>query len=130
MMTRKPSGRVTPKGTQPKNYRNPMSGLAAKAFEMQAKIAEAREAAAEAEVVGTAGGGAVTITLRGDGTPVAVKIKPEAVDLEDLSLLEDLVSIAIGDANDKATKLRTDLTEGQVGEDLDLDALGLSGILG
>lgn len=62
------------------------------------------EGAADEDVVGTAGGGAVTVTLGcgGDGRPgiecAAVHIDPSAIDPADPSLVEDLVMAAINDA--------------------------------
>lgn len=124
------SGRVTPKGTQPVGQRTPLGNLSARAAELREQVAKSRETAAAAEVVGTAGGAAVSITMRGDGSVVDVAIKPEAVDSDDLSLLEDLVKAAISDANAKATELRAEAAESEVGEGIDLAALGLDGLLG
>lgn len=65
---------------------------------MQKKLQEAQAQLAEEEVVGTAGGGMVEVTLKADKAPVAVSIKPEAVDPDDVEMLEDLIVAAINDA--------------------------------
>ena len=57
---------------------------------------------AEAEVVGKSGGGMVEVTLKGNKTPVSVSIKPEAVDPDDVEMLEDLVLAALNDAMEQA----------------------------
>ncbi|MEB3330149.1 MAG: YbaB/EbfC family nucleoid-associated protein [Candidatus Sericytochromatia bacterium] len=56
-------------------------------------------------VEGTAGGGAVTVTMTGNQEVTAVKIKPEAVDPEDVETLEDLVLAALKDAREKVEAL-------------------------
>lgn len=65
---------------------------------MQHELARAEEQLAEEEVTGTSGGGMVAVTVTGKGEFTGVKIKPEAWDPEDPSLLEDLVLAAITEA--------------------------------
>jgi len=62
----------------------------------------------EMEIEGTAGGGAVRITMNGKKEVLAVAISKEAVDPEDLSVLEDLVLAA---ANDACKKVDAELQE-------------------
>ncbi len=62
---------------------------------MQQQVVAAQAELAEAEVTGTAGGGLVTVTMRGSGEIVAVKIDPKVVDPEDVETLEDLVLAAL-----------------------------------
>ena len=69
---------------------------------MQKKLQEAQAQLAEEEVVGTAGGGMVEVTLKADKAPVAVSINPEAVDPDDVEMLEDLFLAALTDAMEKA----------------------------
>jgi hypothetical protein len=49
-------------------------------------------------VEGIAGGGAVTVKCNGAMEFHSVRIKPDAVDVNDLGMLEDLIVIAINDA--------------------------------
>ncbi len=72
---------------------------------MQRRLQEAQQKLAEEEVTGTAAGGMVEVTLTGDKSPVAVSIKPEAVDPDDVEMLEDLVLAALSDALKKADDL-------------------------
>jgi len=76
------------------------------AADMQSKMAEAQEELANAEVVGTAGGGLVTVTLNGHLHLRAVRIDPSAVDPDDPSMLEDLVRAAWQDAHDQVAQLQ------------------------
>ena len=50
------------------------------------------------EFTGTARGEMVSVTLTGKHQVTAVKIKPEAVDPDDIEMLEDLVAAAVNDA--------------------------------
>jgi nucleoid-associated protein EbfC len=67
--------------------------------EMQAKL--------EATVVtGQAGGGLVTVTANGSGTVTGLSVRAEAVDPQDVESLEDLILVAIQDAQNKATAIQ------------------------
>lgn len=70
---------------------------------------------------GSAGGGAVVITLSGDYQVRSVKIDPDAVDAEDVGSLEDLVSAALSDALGKATTAQEEAQQ-------KMQAAALSGI--
>ncbi len=76
---------------------------------MQRKLQEAQEQLAEEEVTGTAAGGMVEVTLKGNKTPVAISIKPEAVDPDDVEMLEDMVLAALNDAMKEADELSQEL---------------------
>ena len=71
---------------------------------MQQKMIEAQNSLEELEVTGTAGGGMVEVTLKGDKTPVAVSINPDAVDPDDSEMLEDLITVAVNEAIANAIK--------------------------
>ena len=66
--------------------------------QMQADMQRAQEELAEERVEGTAGGGMVTVTASGSGDIVAISIKPDAVDPEDVEMLEDLILAAVNEA--------------------------------
>jgi DNA-binding YbaB/EbfC family protein len=69
--------------------------LMKQAQKMQQQVAAAQAELAEAELIGTSGGGLVSVTLTGLGEVKAVKIDPKAVDPDDIETLEDLVLAAI-----------------------------------
>ena len=79
-----------------------MQNLMKQAQQMQQKLMEAQQQLEELEVVGTASGGLVSVTCNGKKEILAVSIKPEAVDPDDVEMLEDLVLAAINDAYGKA----------------------------
>lgn len=69
---------------------------------VQEDMARIQESLAQERVEGTAGGGAVRAVVNGHGDPLEIKIDPSAVDPNDVSLLEDLVLAAVGEAVRKA----------------------------
>jgi len=69
---------------------------------MQKKMAELQERAGQYLVTGTAGNGLVEITMTCKGQIQDVKIKPEAMDPSDPSMLEDLVKAALNTARTMA----------------------------
>ncbi len=56
-------------------------------------------------VEGTAGGGVVTVVANGHKKLLSIAIKPEAVDPEDVEMLQDLVLTAVNDALSKVDEL-------------------------
>jgi DNA-binding YbaB/EbfC family protein len=78
------------------------------AQELQSKLLKAQEELGNETVEGTAGGGVVTVVADGHQNIRSIKISPEAVDPEDMSLLEDLVLAAVTDALEKSQKLAQD----------------------
>jgi DNA-binding YbaB/EbfC family protein len=82
-----------------------MGKLMKQAQEMQAKMARVQEELEAREVEGTAGGGMVTVRMNGKQEVLAIKIKPEAVDPDDVEMLEDLVLAAIREARNHAEEL-------------------------
>jgi DNA-binding YbaB/EbfC family protein len=86
---------------------------------MQKQMGEAQEKLGEQKIEGTAGGGMVTITMTGHKEVVEVKINPEAVDPDDVEMLQDLVLAATNDALKKVEEL-TNNTMGQFTKGLNL----------
>jgi len=75
----------------------------------QRMIEQSKRAMAELEnerVEATAGGGVVRAEVSGSGRLLAIEIKPEAVDPDDIELLQDLVVSAVREAQEKADQLR------------------------
>lgn len=80
------------------------SGFARKKKEakmMQQQFSQLQAQMSNVEVVGSAGGGLVTLTLTGEGEMKSIKIKPDCVDKEDVEGLELLIKSAYGDAQKK-----------------------------
>lgn len=83
-----------------------MQQLMKQAQKMQQELQEAQEALKELEVTGTSGGGLVEVTMTCEKQLNAIKIKPEAVDPEDVEMLEDLIVAAFNDASSKADEIK------------------------
>lgn len=73
--------------------------------QMQNRLAKMQQELAETTVEGTAGGGAVRVTANGLRAVEGVKIDPEAIDPNDIELLEDMILGAINEAMKKAEDL-------------------------
>lgn len=73
--------------------------------QMQNRIQKMQQELEETDVEGTAGGGAVRVTVNGLRTVKSVKIDPEAIDPQDIEMLEDMVLAAIQEAMKSAEDL-------------------------
>jgi DNA-binding YbaB/EbfC family protein len=72
---------------------------------MQEEMQKAQEGLKEKTVEGSAGGGAVLVTVDGHKQVKGIVIKPEVVDPDDVEMLQDLVLTAVNDAMRKADEL-------------------------
>ncbi|WP_042453787.1 YbaB/EbfC family nucleoid-associated protein [Neobacillus dielmonensis] len=96
-----------------------MQGMMKQMQKMQKQMQEAQEKLGEEKIEGTSGGGMVTVVVTGHKEVVDVQIKPEAVDPDDVEMLQDLVLAAVNDALKKADEL-TNNTMGQFTKGLNL----------
>ncbi|MDR0447564.1 MAG: YbaB/EbfC family nucleoid-associated protein [Treponema sp.] len=71
------------------------------AQKIQEQVGSIQDKLALINATGSAGGGMVEIDITGKLEVLAVRIKPEAVDPEDIAILEELVTAAIGQAMEK-----------------------------
>ena len=76
--------------------------------QMQERLAKAQQELESMVVEGTAGGGAVSITINGKLEVQSLKIAPEVVDPDDVEMLEDLVTAALNEALQKGQALQTE----------------------
>ena len=83
-----------------------MADLFGKMADMQQRVADAQSKLAEERVTAEAGGGMVTVTANGAGRVVSIKIEPDAVDPNDLELLEDLVVAGVNKAIEEAEAVK------------------------
>jgi DNA-binding YbaB/EbfC family protein len=72
----------------------------------QVAQAEMQEKLDAAQVTASAGGGMVSVTVNGSGTMLALKLDKAVVDPSDVEALEDLILVAIQDAQRKASELQ------------------------
>lgn len=81
-----------------------MNALLQQAQAMQAQLEQAQQQLAESTFTGTAGGDLVIATVSGQGMLTDLKISPEAVDVDDLDSLSDLIIAAVRDAASQVTE--------------------------
>lgn len=75
------------------------------AQKLQRQMLEAQEALAQERVEATSGGGVVRVVADGQQNVLEIKIDPQAVDPEDVEMLEDLVLAAVTEALRKSREL-------------------------
>ena len=92
-----------------------MNQMLRQAQALQRKLAKAQEELAEKEVRGSAGGGMVTAVFNGAGEIQSIEIDPEAVDPDDVEMLQDMVVAAVHEGQRAAKELENDLLGGLAG---------------
>ena len=75
--------------------------------QMQQRLVKIQEELAVETVEGSAGGGAVTVTMTGQQKVQGIKIDPSVVDPEDVEMLQDMVLAAVNEALRSAQELQT-----------------------
>ena len=93
--------------------------------QMQQKMEQAQAELATETVEASAGGGMVTVVVGGDLEVREVRIDPQAVDPEDVEMLQDLVVAAVNEAVRSAQELAQKKLGGVTGG---LDLGGLPGL--
>ena len=98
--------------------------MQARIQQMQEQVNAAQEAVEAQEFTASVGGGVVEAKVNGKKEVLAVTIKPEAVDPEDVEMLQDLVVSAGNEARRQAGEAMDKSIEQATGG-LDLGAFGL-----
>ena len=92
------------------------------AQQMSGKLQEVQDGLSKLSVTGSAGGGLVTVEADGRGTVKRVSIDPKVVNPADVEMLEDLVAVAVQEAQKKAKDAADDEMKKLTG------SLGLPGL--
>jgi len=95
---------------------------------MQAEMMAAQEQLKHETVEASAGGGMVIVTISGDLAVKGVAIDPQAVDPDDVELLQDMVMAAVNEALRAAQELAASRIGGATGGLGGLGGLGLPGL--
>jgi DNA-binding YbaB/EbfC family protein len=85
-----------------------MFKLMQQAQQMQARMQEMQDSLQNRTVTGTAGGGMVSVDVDGAGAVRRVKIDPTVVNAADVEMLEDLVLVAVTEAQRKAKEFASE----------------------
>jgi DNA-binding YbaB/EbfC family protein len=95
--------------------------------QMQAEMAKAQKELETEAVEASAGGGMVTAKVSGALELLELKIDPDAVDPEDVDMLQDMVQAAVNEALRSAQELAATKMSAASGGMGDLGGLGLPG---
>ena len=108
-----------------------MNAMLKQVQKMQADMAKAQEELQNEVVEASAGGGMVTVKMSGDLELRELRIDPEAVDPEDVDMLQDMVQAAINEAIRAAQELaaaKMNAAAGGLAGPGGLGGLGLPGL--
>ena len=85
-----------------------LAGIMKQAQMMQQRMAKLQEEASNRTATASVGGGVVTATVTGKNQLVSLELKREAVDPEDVEMLQDLVVAAV---NEALAKVQADMAQ-------------------
>lgn len=102
-----------------------MGAMMKQVQQMQAEMAKAQEELKDEIVEASAGGGMIKVQMSGDLELRAVEIDPDAVDPEDVEMLQDMVLAAVNEALRSAQERANNKLGGVTGG---LGGLGLPGM--
>jgi DNA-binding YbaB/EbfC family protein len=102
-----------------------MGAMMKQVQQMQAEMAKAQEELKDEIVEASAGGGMIKVQMSGDLELRAVEIDPDAVDPEDVEMLQDMVLAAVNEALRSAQERANSKLGGVTGG---LGGLGLPGM--
>ena len=92
-----------------------MGNILKQAQQLQSKMSKMQEEMANKTVEATAGGGMVTVVANGKQQIVSIKIDPEAVDPNDVDMLQDVVLAAVNSALGKSQEMVASAMSGIAG---------------
>lgn len=106
-----------------------MADMFGKMMEMQQKMEETKASLGNVTTTAEAGGGMVKVTANGLNRITSIKIDPDAIDKDDMELLEDLIIAGVNKALDDVADLAKDemmkVAGGFLPPGMDLGQLGL-----
>jgi nucleoid-associated protein EbfC len=107
-----------------------LSKMLEQAQQMQEEMAAAQDKLKDEKVEASAGGGMVKVVATGEGLVESIVVDPDAVDPEDVELLQDMVLAAVNEALRQANALRDKAMSGAGGGLGDIDPMEMLGSLG
>lgn len=114
------------KARLPEEYRGGQAAMMKQLQKMQEDMAKIQEEVENSTFSASVGGGTVTAECNGKRELLGVKIDPEAVDPQDVEMLEDLVTAAVNEALSKAAEA---MEEGMNRAQGGLGGLNLPGLM-
>src|SRR4051794_22873523 len=107
-----------------------LSKMLEQAQQMQEEMAAAQEKLKDEKVDASAGGGMVKVVATGEGLLESITVDPDAVDPEDVELLQDMILAAVNEALRQANDLREKATSAGAGDFDPMEMLGSLGLGG
>ena len=92
-----------------------MNNMIKQAQKMQAEMLKAQEALEEQVIEASVGGGAVNVKINGKKELIELKLSPDAVDPDDVEMLEDMILSAVNEALRKADEAASSSLKGITG---------------
>lgn len=86
------------------------------AQQVQGRMEQLQEELGRMTVTGSSGGGMVTVEADGKGNVKRIKIEPTVVNPADVEMLEDLIQVAVGEAQKKAAEVARDAAQAEMGK--------------
>ena len=101
-----------------------MGKMLKQAQQMQARLLRLQEEIASMETEGSAGGGMVKAVVNGKKDLVSISINRDAVDPDDVAMLEDMILAAVRQAAEKAEAIGQEKMSGLTGG-MNIPGLGM-----
>ena len=108
--------------------RQNVNKMMAQVQKMQQDMQQAQEDLAKETITASAGGGVVKATMTGSQELVSIEIDPEAVDPEDVEMLQDMVMAAVNEAMTSSQEMASQKLGGITGGLGDLGIPGMPGM--
>lgn len=86
------------------------------AQQVQARMEQMQEELSRLSVTGSSGGGMVSVEVDGKGNVKQVKLDPSCVNPADVEMLEDLIVVAITEAQKKAADAAKEAAQAEMGK--------------
>lgn len=108
--------------------RQNVNKMMAQVQKMQQDMQQAQEDLAKETITASAGGGVVKATMTGSQELVSIEISPEAVDPEDVEMLQDMIMAAVNEAMTSSQEMASQKLGGITGGLGDLGIPGMPGM--
>ena len=108
--------------------RQNVNKMMAQVQKMQQDMQQAQEELAKETITASAGGGVVKATMTGSQELVSIEIDPEAVDPDDVEMLQDMVMAAVNEAMTSSQEMASQKLGGITGGLGDLGIPGMPGL--
>ena len=82
-----------------------LANLMKQAQQLQQRLSDIQQELEQVEVSASSGGGMVTVTMNGKQKIIRIQIEPEVVKAEEISMLQDLILVAVNEAQDRVQEI-------------------------